>query len=123
MHQQVGGREITRNREAWIQGLPVYQELIVVPAKPGADRPILQADQILDEGGLFEVGAVAYEAKGLRRLWIKLAWIGNDVAKVFVEKCVVRFESDLPFVMAMVEGHGPFEISFAKPIVLKDFDG
>ncbi len=58
MQDQIGGREITGDGKAGIDGLAIQQELIVVPAKAGVDGPIAEAKQILNKSGLLEIGAI-----------------------------------------------------------------
>src|SRR5277367_6788083 len=123
MQDDARRREIARDGQARLERLAVQQKLIVIPSKSGIDRPVAQPDQILNEGGLLEVRAAGLKAKRKRRAVIKLRRIGNVVAEVFVQESVVRFNSKLPFVPPMIDGPGALEITFAKAIVLENFDG
>src|SRR5579862_1844470 len=94
----------------------------MVPAKSGADRPVSQTDAVLHEYGLLQIRTISLESKGTRRIVVELAWIGDDVIKILIQKGVVGLGSELPFMPAMIDGRSPFEICLAKPIVLKNFD-
>ena len=61
----------------------------MVPAKAGAEGPVAQAQLVLDEDGFFEVGAAVNKREGEGRAAVELGWIGDEVAKVFIEKCAV----------------------------------
>ena len=74
MQHKAGGREIARNREPRVHCLPVQQQLIVVPAEPGADGPISQVDQILHKRGLLKVRAIRRKAESRWRARIELSW-------------------------------------------------
>src|SRR5208282_4403882 len=77
----------------------------------------------MHECGLLEVWPICDKAEVNRSVRVKLGWIGNVVAEVFVQKGVVRLEPELPFVPAMIDGCGSPEVRFAEKILLEDLDG
>src|ERR1700722_15522363 len=121
MQYEAGGREIARNRNTRVHCLPVQYELIMVPAEPDVDRPISEADQILHKRRLFQIRTIRCETERGGGARIELSRVGDDVVEVFVQKGVVRLHAKLEFVAPMIYRSGPLEISFAEPIVLKNF--
>ena len=95
----------------------------MIPAEAGADGEFAEADFVLDEGGLFEVGLVAGEGVGLRRVGIEVVGIGDEVVELFVEEGVVGLDADFDFVALFVDGDGAFEIALAEIVVLEGDDG
>ena len=95
----------------------------MVPTKPGADGPISQVDQILHKSRLLQVRAIRLEVESGWRAWIKLGWVGNNESEILVQEGIVGLDSKLPFVPAVHRGDCGLNISFAKPIVLKNFYG
>ena len=78
--------QVAANREARAKRILIEEKLIVVPAKAGADRPIAEADEIFDEGRLFEVRTAGGEAQAGRGVVVKLRGIGDVVLKIFMQK-------------------------------------
>ena len=122
MHKQVGARKVAGNCNPRIDGVTIQQKLIVVPAQSGTDRPVLQANLILYESRLLKVWPVSKKAEVNRSVVVKLGRIGDVIAKIFVQECVVRLESKFPFVPSMIDGGGAPEVGFAEEIVLEDLD-
>ena len=44
-------------------GVLIEEQLVVVPAQAGIEGPVAEVDQILDEGGLFEVRTAASKTR------------------------------------------------------------
>ena len=106
----------------------IYDKLVVVPAKAGVDGPFAEMDEILDESGLFEIGAAIRKCEGRRSAGIEriegiVGTCGDDIAEVFVEKEIVGFEAGLPLVAAVVDGDGGVEVSLFEVVVQKNSDG
>ena len=86
-------------------------------------------DEVLNEGGLFEVGTAASERESGHRAGVEgitdgVIRVGGDrVAVIFVEEEVVGLKADFPFLVAGVNGDGGVEISVFKIVVLDDNDG
>ncbi len=116
------GDEIA-DAEARADGVLIDEQLVVIPAEAGAYREFAETDLILDEGGLFEVGLVAGEGVGLRRVGIEVVGVGDEAVELFVEECVVGLDADFDFVAAFVDGDGAFEIALAEIVVLERDDG
>ena len=95
----------------------------MVPAQSRADGPLAQMDQVLHEGGLLQIGTPGQKAEGWRRVIVELGRIGNDVAEIFVQERIVRFDPEFELVTATHRGDGALEVSLAEKIVLNDFDG
>ena len=95
----------------------------MVPTKASANCPVSQVDQVLHKGGLFEIRAIGQKVEGSGRAGIKLGWIGDVESKVLIQESIVGLDSEFPFLAAVNGGNGAFEISFAKPIVLKNLYG
>ena len=95
----------------------------MIPAEAGADGEFAEADFVLDEGGLLEIGLVAGEGVGLRRVGIEVVGIGDEVVELFVEESVVGLDADFDFVALLVDGDGAFEIALAEIVVLEGDDG
>src|ERR1700683_240921 len=123
MQYKIGRRKKARKQKAWVPRLPIQDELIMVPAKPGADCPISQPDQILHKSRLLQVRAIRQKAESRRSAGIKLGGICNSVSEILVQENIVGLDSEFPFVPAVNRGDGALEIPFAKPIVLKNFYG
>jgi hypothetical protein len=122
MQNEISGREIARNRKARIDSLAVHENLIMIPAKPGADGPIPQSDQVLDKCGLLKVRPAArIRLSGNRKdecrrsARRKSRRIGDDITEIFVQKGVVRLDSEFPFVAPVIDGNRALEVAFAKP--------
>src|ERR1700679_2435782 len=122
MEDQVRGRKIAGNGKAGLQGLLVEQELLMVPAQAGADGPVFEPQLVLNECGLFEVGALGREGKGGWSSIIELCGVCDDVAEILMQEGVVCFDADLPFVPSSVPGETCLDVAFAKPLVLEDLD-
>src|ERR1700693_4283145 len=120
MQHEIGGGEIARNRKTRVHCLPIQYELIMVPTKAGANRPVSQVDQVLHKSGLFEIRAIGQKVERTWRARIKLGWICNVVSKILIQEGIVGFHPKFPFLTAVNGGDGTFEISFAKPITLKN---
>src|ERR1700683_416660 len=101
MQYKIGRRKIARNRKARVHRLPIQDELIMVPAKPGADCPTSQPDQILHKSRLLQVRAIRQKAESRRRAGIKLRWVRNSVSEILVQKNIVGLDSEFPFVLAV----------------------
>src|SRR3984957_6348607 len=123
MQHEIGAGEIARNRKTRVHCLPVQYELIMVPTKAGANCPVSQVDQVLHKGGLFEIGATGQKMERRRGAGIKLGWIGDVESKILIQDSTVGLDSEFPFLAAVNGGDSTFEISFAKPIVLKNLYG
>ena len=102
----------------------------MVPSQARADRPAAQANEVLRESRLLKIGTAARAKVGWpwkieydRRSRIETRRIGNRAGEVFVQKHIVRFDSDLPFVHAAMNGYIAFEVFFAEPVALKRNDG
>ena len=65
------GDEIA-DAEARADGVLIDEQLVMIPAEAGAYREFAETDLILDKAGLFEVGLVAGEGVGLRRVGIEV---------------------------------------------------
>ena len=94
----------------------------MVPAQACADGPVFKAQQVLHEGGLFEIRALAREGEGSGVSVVELGCIRDDVTEIFVQESVVGFDTDLPFIPSAVSGEACFDVTFTKPIVLENFD-
>src|SRR6202050_347030 len=104
MQYKIGRRKIARNRKARVHRLPIQDELIMVPAKPGADGPISQPDQILHESRLLQVRAIRQKAESRRSAGIKLGGICNSVSEILVRENIVGLDAEFPFVLAVNGG-------------------
>ena len=128
MGDQSEGRKIARNGEAGIHRLLVDDELVMVPAQPGIDRPIAQSNQVLHKRRLLQVRPLAlarigpWEAERQGRVVVKLRGVGDDVIEILVQESIVRFDADLPFIPAVVDREHSLEIQLVKPVVLKQND-
>src|SRR5579862_4946278 len=80
-------------------------------------------DLVLYKQRLLEVGLISQEVKVDGGVIVELAWIGNVVAQVFVQKRVVGLETELPLVPAMDDRSCAFEVCLAKGILLENLDG
>ena len=60
------GREVARDGDARAHRILVHQQLVVVPAEARIDRPVAEADSILNIGRLFEIRTAAGKGKGCR---------------------------------------------------------
>ena len=123
MQDEVRGREVARDGEARVCGIAVQDELVMIPAEADVDGQVLEADLVLHEHGLLEIGAVGDEREIGGSLGIKLSGVGDVVAEIFVEKDVVGFEAEFPLVAATGDGPRSLEVGFAKEILLEDLDG
>src|ERR1700675_4661133 len=88
--------EVVGDRESWLYGLLVEQQLIVVPSQTGRNGPVTQVHQILHKDCLFEIGTFALECKGERRAVVILGGICNVETGVFVQKSVVALDANFP---------------------------
>src|ERR1700728_5287987 len=122
MEDQVRKRKREKRKKAGLQGVLVEQELVMVPAQAGADGPVFEPQLVLNECGLFEVGALGREGKGGWSSIIELRGVCDDVAEILMQEGVVCFDADLPFVPSSVPGETCLDVAFTKPIVLEDFD-
>ena len=61
MEHEICRAEIARYAEPGADRVLIDEELVVVPAEAGADRPFAQPDQVLHERGLFETEATSRE--------------------------------------------------------------
>ena len=48
-----------------------------------------------------------------------MRWIGNDIAEVLVQECVVRLEPELPLLPAPIGGERTSKIPLSESIVLE----
>src|ERR1700682_5824477 len=103
--------------------MAIDQKLVMVPAQAGVDGPVAEVDEILDVGGLFEIGVALLEAEGLGSARVELGGVGNVVAEIFVQENVVGFHAEFDFVASAGIRDAALEVALAKAIVLKDFDG
>ena len=103
MEDDVEAGDVVADAEARADGVLIDEELVVIPAKAGADGPFAETDFVLDEGGLLEVGLVAGEGVGLRRVGIELGGVGDEVVEALVEKGGVGLDADFDFVAASCE--------------------
>ena len=72
---------------------------------------------------MLEVGFVAGEGVGLRRVGIEVVGIGDEVVELFVEESVVGLDADFDLVAFFVDGDGAFEIALAEIVVLEGDNG
>jgi len=84
-------------------------------------------NQVLNVSGLFEVGTAAGEGEGGGSARIEgkvgIAWIrGNQIAEVFVEKEIVRFETGFPFVTALVDRNRGVEVGLLEIVAQEGSD-
>src|ERR1700733_8829664 len=92
-------------------------------------------DQILYVRGLLEIGEMRGEGEratgtGLSAhpvrsagIGVELRGVGNDVVEIFVQESIVRFDPEFKLLPPVIDRYASLEISLAKPIVLKHFDG
>ena len=94
VQHQVERWQKTADGDAGAEGVLIEEELIVVPAEAGADRPFAEADHIFDEGGLLKVGPLIREGQSRRGVAIELRRVGDVVVEVFMKEGCVGFDSD-----------------------------
>ena len=60
--------------------------------------------------------------EGRRCSIVKSARIGDVVAGVFAQECVVRLDAGFPLASTSVGNHHGLEVALAKSVVLEGFD-
>ena len=94
----------------------------MIPAQAGADRPSAKTDSVLHEGRLLKIGTIGEKRKSRRSAGIELRRVGDLIAEILIQRCIVGFEACLPLMPAVIHANGAAEISLAKPVVLEDLD-
>ena len=122
MENDVEARDVVADTEARADGILIEQQLVVIPAKAGADGPFTKSNLILDESGLLKIRFVSSEIVCLGRVGIELSGIGDEVVEALVKEGGIGFDADLDVVAALVNGDGAFEIAFAEVVVLERDD-
>ena len=123
MQHEIGRMEIARDSQARTHRILVDQQLIVVPAKTGADGPFAKADEILHESGLLEVRAISGEVIGGRRAGIELREVRDHIAELLAKKRGIRLDARFPLLIAVMDRNRAFEIALTKTVVLEGNDG
>jgi hypothetical protein len=88
----------------------IDDELVVVPANACTDGPITETDQVLNESGLLQVRPIAHKAEPGRRTRVELRGVSDYVGEVFVQEEVVRFDTGLPLLIAVMNGEFPASV-------------
>src|ERR1035441_6544550 len=122
MDQELTLGEVARNSQARTNCILVDDELVVVPANACTDGPITETDQVLNESGLLQVRPIAHKAEPSRRTRVELRGVGDYVGKVLVQEDVVRFDTGLPLLIAVMNGNRSFEVSLRKVVTLEGDD-
>src|SRR5215469_11223387 len=127
MDHQARGRKEPRRRQPWAYGILVHPQLIMIPAKSGTQSPVSVTNQIFYVTCLLEIRAIpgrsliSRKCKRQRRLRIELRRIRNYIAEVCLQECIVRFDTRLEFVPAVMNGHRTVEVIFTK-VVMQESD-
>src|ERR1051326_1857246 len=102
--------------------MTIEQQLIVVPTDACVDRPVLQANLVLDKERLLEIRPVAEKREIYGRVVIELVRIRDVITQVLMQEHVVGFESELKLMPPMIDSCRAPEVRLAKVVVLKDFN-
>ena len=96
MHDQLRPRKVARHSEPWTQSVLIDQRLRVVPTQGRADGPFVQADQVLNKCGRFEVRTIACEPESGRRVLVEQRKVGDRIVEAPMEGIFVGLNSRLP---------------------------
>src|SRR5579863_2907938 len=86
MKNQIRRMKITRRPQARAKGALVQQQLIVIPAQPSGNRPLPNANEILNESGLLDVWTSIGEVESRRRARVESSKVGDQIAKALTQK-------------------------------------
>ena len=96
----------------------------MIPTQTGGDSPFAETNLILDESALFEIPSLVFgKSETERSEGIKLGGVGDVIDEGFVDMRGVHFDAAFPFLAAVMDGNGGFDIEFAEAAVLESDDG
>lgn len=122
-------RKVARLGHSWAYRILVQPQLVVVPLQSRADRPLAEADQVLNVDRLFKIRTAAGKRKGCRAgvedaqidralRVCKIGAVGRHTAGVFVQENRIGFDSRLPLGPSVMDGDASVEVDFLEVIVL-----
>src|SRR5665213_1619145 len=123
MRNHIGTRKVTRKRHPGTKGVPVDNQLIIIPAKPCRQVPVMEPHIVFQKNSLFPVSSTVKKIEIGRGTGIELRRVRNRVVKPFVQIEEVSLETGLPLLPAPVYSRVSLQITFTESTILNGDDG